>query len=574
MAEAASISVAFLGSGGAGVLTTGSLLLEAVCAAGWDGLLTRSVGPQIRGGEACAMVRLAARVVECHVRHFDLLIAVDWLNAGRFDSEIQLSARSIVISDPQGGAPPAFVAAAMPHRLDLPLKELGKTQPQWRANMLALGAACRLLRIDAAVLQRLIVKRFGERGAALVQANLDAVRAGAEALPEVESMPQLPAPRRRSGKRWLISGNEATGLGAVRGGVRFAAAYPITPATEILEWLAPNLARVGGTLLQAEDELASINMIIGASYGGAVSLTATAGPGLALMSEGIGLAVAAEIPLVVVDVMRGGPSTGIPTKSEQADLNIAVSGLHGDAPHVVVAPQSVADCLFTAQWATYLAETLQTPALVLSDQFIGQAQTAIDRPPDAELVGRRRRAENIQGPYKRYLLGGEQVSPMSIPGTPGGQYTADGLTHDERGTPTAAAAAHLQQLDKRRAKLEQFDYGTHWATLEGEGATAVLTWGSLTGAAREAIELCRAAGRKVRLIAPRLLAPVRPAAMRAALGGVARLLVVEQTHSAQFYRYLRAHYDLPADTQVLNRPGPLPINALDIHNALQAGVAA
>jgi 2-oxoglutarate ferredoxin oxidoreductase subunit alpha len=574
MAESASVSVAFLGSGGAGILTTGGMLLEAACGAGWDGLLTRSVGPQIRGGEACAMVRLAARPVECHAPHFDLLVAVDWLNANRFDTEIHVSGRSIIVCDPQGGEPPGFVTAAAPRFLELPMKDIAKAQPQWRANMLALGAAAKLLRIDAAVLNQLIVKRFGERGEAVVKSNLDAVRAGAEAVPEVETMPRLPAPRRGKSKRWLISGNEATGLGAVRGGVRFAAAYPITPASEILEWLAPNLAKVGGALLQAEDELASINMIVGASYGGAVSLTATAGPGLSLMIEGIGLAVAAEIPLVVVDVMRGGPSTGIPTKSEQGDLNIAVHGLHGDAPHVVVAPQSVADCLFTAQWATYLAETLQTPALVLSDQFLGQAQTAIDRPPDVDMIGKRRRAESIAAPYKRYLLGGDHISPMSVPGTPGGQYTADGLTHNERGTPTAAAAAHHQQLDKRQAKLDQFDYGAHWVTLEGEGETAVLTWGSLTGAAREAIGLCSAAGKPVRLIAPRLLAPVRTEAMRSVLAGVRKLLVVEQTHGAQFYRYLRAYYDLPADTQVLSRPGPLPINAVDIQNALVAGVAA
>jgi 2-oxoglutarate ferredoxin oxidoreductase subunit alpha len=190
------------------------------------------------------------------------------------------------------------------------------------------------------------------------------------------------------------------------------------------------------------------------------------------------------------------------------------------------------------------------------------------------MVGRRKRAENITGPYKRYLLGGDHVSPMAIPGTPGGQYTADGLTHNERGTPAANAIAHRQHLDKRQAKLDQFDYGAHWATLEGEGETAVLTWGSLTGAAREAIDLCRAAGQKVRLIAPRLLAPLRPKEMHAALAGISKLLIVEQTHSAQFYRYLRAHYDLPADTQVLARPGPLPINAVDIQNALVAGVAA
>jgi hypothetical protein len=164
--------------------------------------------------------------------------------------------------------------------------------------------------------------------------------------------------------------------------VRFVAAYPLTPATELLEWMSPALAEVGGTLVQAEDELASINMAIGGSYGGVPSLTATSGPGLSLMIEALGLAVTAEIPIVVVDVMRVGPSTGIPTKSEQGDLNIAVHGLHGDAPHLVLACNSVADCLGTTQWAVQLAEALQSPAIVLSDQFLGQARSVVDRPDD------------------------------------------------------------------------------------------------------------------------------------------------------------------------------------------------
>ena len=158
----------------------------------------------------------------------------------------------------------------------------------------------------------------------------------------------------------------------------------------------------------------------------------------------------AEIPVVVVDVMRGGPSTGIPTKSEQADLNIAVYGLHGDAPHLVPAPQSVGDCMFTTQWATYLAETLQAPVIILSDQFMGQSRAAIERPADVAFIGARTVATDIAGAYKRYAMAANDVSPMAIPGLRGGQYTADGLTHSERGTPTSAAADHLTQLDKRR----------------------------------------------------------------------------------------------------------------------------
>ena len=369
-------------------------------------------------------------------------------------------------------------------------------------------------------------------------------------------------------RRWLLSGNEATALGAIRGGVRFAAAYPITPATEVLEWLAPNLTKIGGALLQAEDELAAINMIIGSSYGGTPSLTATSGPGLSLMIEALGLATSAEIPLVVIDVMRGGPSTGIPTKSEQGDLNIAVYGLHGDAPHLVLAPQSVGDCLFTAQWATYLAESLQTPAIYLSDQFMGQSRAAIERPADVAFIGARSVAADIGGTYNRYALAANGVSPMALPGTRGGQYTAEGLTHTERGTPTSGAGDHLAQLDKRRDKLDTFNYGDHWASVEGTGDLAIVTWGSLTGAAREAAALAAADGIDVRLVAPRLLAPVRPEQMAAALDGVKRILVVEQTHGAQFHKYLRAHYDLPAPTRALHRPGPLPITAGEIYRAI------
>lgn len=571
MAEASSVSVAFVGSGGAGVLTTGAMLLEAACTAGWNGLLTRSVGPQIRGGEAAAMVRLAAHPLECHTDHFDLVIAVDWLNAHRFAAELPLNSRSLVLSDPLGGAVPDFVTAAGAWVTEIPLKQMSKASPEWRANMIALGAAAKLLRMPDDALPTAIAKRFGAKGAAIVSANVSAVEAGAKAVEAQAFEPRLPAPRAHTGKRWLITGNEAAALGALRGGVRFVAAYPITPASEILEWLAPNLPKVGGVLVQAEDELASISMIIGSSYGGTPALTATSGPGLALMIEAIGLATAAEVPIVVIDVMRGGPSTGIPTKSEQGDLNIAVYGLHGDAPHIVVAPQSVTDCLFTTQWATYLAEALQAPGLVLSDQFLGQTLAAIERPADIAFVGERLKAVEFATPYKRYALGGTGVSPMAIPGTRGGQYTADGLTHTERGIPTSTVADHRAQLDKRRDKLDQFNYGAHWATILGAGDVAVLTWGSLTGAAREAIAIARADGLEVKLIAPRLLSPPRPKEMAAALANIKRLLVVEQTHSAQFYRYLKAHYELPANTGVLHRAGPLPILPSEIHRALMTG---
>jgi 2-oxoglutarate ferredoxin oxidoreductase subunit alpha len=568
MSEVASLSVAIVGSGGAGALTAGNLLLEAASAAGWQGLLTRTVGPQIRGGEAAALLRLANHPVECLADRLDLMVGIDWANAQRFGAELDTGPHSLVVGDPQGGDPPPSVAASGARVVQVPMKEMAKDIPDGRPNMIALGIAGKLLGVGEAFLSTFIEKRLAGKGQAAIEASKAGIRAGFRAAAGIEFDLRLAAPKPTPARRWLASGNEAVGLGAIRGGIRFAAAYPITPATEVLEWLAPALAKTGGVLLQAEDELAAINMIIGASFGGTPSLTATSGPGLSLMIEALGLATASEIPLVVVDVMRGGPSTGIPTKSEQADLNIAVYGFHGDAPHLVLAPQSVADCLFTTQWAAYLAESLQAPAIVLSDQFVGQSLVAIERPADVAFIGQRLKAADGVTAYKRYALAAGGVSPMAVPGVRGGQYTADGLTHNERGTPTSGAKDHQVQLDKRARKLTEFVYGDHWSTLEGSGDLALVTWGSLTGAAREGIARAAADGIEVALIAPRLLLPVQPERFAAALKGKKRILVVEQSHGAQFHRYLRAHYDLPGEVRVLNRPGPLPIKAGEIHRAI------
>jgi 2-oxoglutarate ferredoxin oxidoreductase subunit alpha len=562
-----SMGVAVVGSGGAGALTAGNLLLEAASAAGWQGLLSRAIGPQIRGGEAAALLRLAPDPVACMPDRYDLLIGIDWLNADRFGTEIAVGPGSLVISDPRGGdLPPAAVGARI---VEIPIKDMAKAIEDGRPNMIALGIAGRLLGLGTELLCALIAKRLADKGEATIAASRAGIEAGFAAAAGVD-FDRLAPPLPVSGRRWLLSGNEAAALGAIRGGVRFAAAYPITPATDILEWLAPNLVKMGGVLLQAEDELAAINMIIGASFGGTPALTATSGPGLSLMIEALGLATAAEIPIVVIDVMRGGPSTGIPTKSEQADLNIAVYGLHGDAPHLVSAPQSVGDCLFTTQWSTYLAEALQTPAIVLSDQLIGQARAAIERPAEFAFIGQRLKAADIAGAYRRYAPAANGVSPMALPGTRGGQYTAEGLTHTYRGTPTSSEADHRIQLDKRRDKLERFHYGDHWATIEGSGELAVITWGSLAGPVREAIGRVARDGIEATLVAPRLLSPAQPERFAAALAGKTRALVVEQSHGAQFYRYLRAHYDLPGAVKVLSRPGPLPIGPDEIHRAIVA----
>lgn len=556
-----SLSIALTGSGGAGVITAGSMLLEAAAKAGCYGQFARSAGPQIRGGEAAAMVRLANGPVDGPGDVFDILVAIDWHNIDRFAVELPLSEHSLVVADPAQGEVPDVIAASGAHIVELPMKDMAKAIAKGRPNMIALGAIAGLIGLPEAVAEEVMGRALKKRGEEALAASRAAFAAGAEAARAIAfDGPDLWAECQEL-ERWIISGNEAAGLGAMRGGIRFVAAYPITPATDLLEWMAPNLQRLGGALVQAEDELASINMIIGASYGGTPALTATSGPGLALMSESLGLAVASEVPVVVVDVMRGGPSTGIPTKSEQSDLNIALFGLHGDAPHLVLAPTSVGDCVFTTQWAASLAEALQSPAIVLSDQLLGQTRAIIDRPADIAFVSQRVTAGAGADEFQRYALASGGVSPMAIPGTAGGQYTADGLEHDEYGLPSSRAGDHVAQLDKRAAKLSGFDYGNHWAEIEGDGNLAVITWGSSAGAVREALARLRARGRDLRLIAPRLLAPAEPARWAEALDGVDRVLVVELNHSAQFYRYLKGHCDPPCRLDAYHRPGPLPLRA-------------
>jgi 2-oxoglutarate ferredoxin oxidoreductase subunit alpha len=270
----------------------------------------------------------------------------------------------------------------------------------------------------------------------------------------------------------------------------------------------------------------------------------------------------------VVDVMRVGPSTGIPTKSEQGDLNIALYGMHGDAPHVVVAPNSVADCMRTTQWAVHLAEALQTPAIVLSDQFLGQTRAVIDRPADVAATPGRVVAEPGAPGYRRYAVTPSGVSPMAIPGTAGVTYTADGLEHGERGTPSSQGSDHLAQLDKRQRKLELADYGTHWADVEGDGGLAVITFGSCTQAVREALAQARKDGLAARLVSMRLLSPAQPARLAAALAGVRKALVIEQNHSGQLHRYLRAEFDLPCPLESLRSPGALQFTPAAIRDHL------
>jgi 2-oxoglutarate ferredoxin oxidoreductase subunit alpha len=561
------LSLVFAGSGGSGAMTAGALFLQAAASAGYYGLMTQLFGAQVRGGESAALVQISTKPVEAQPDHYDVFFALDWKKIDQFAPEIPLSENSLVVADPNAGPVPASITKAKPKIRTLSYDDPDETRLErglhgTHVNVVAAAIAAGAAGISLEHAGTAANKLFRKKDSEVVAANQRAIAKGFAKAATLESA--LTMDRAAPGKRWLITGNQAVAFGALRGGVRFVGCYPITPATDLVEWLAPRIRDLGGNLVLAEDELASINMVLGASYAGTPAMTVTAGPGLALMTEAIGLAVAAEIPALIVDVMRAGPSTGIASKTEQSDLNIAIYGGHGDAPRIVLAPVSVADCLSAAEWAVYLAEALQTPVLLLSDQMFGQAQAAIPAPGSRPPVSKRRTNGGIApANFKRYAIGPDPVTPMPLPGAKGYEWVAEGLTHNEAGLPVSGAAAHSAQINKRAKKISQFDPGPLWGEVYGDGDTAIITFGSSVAPAREAAIRLAKTGRPTRVVALRVISPV-PRALAGALKGAKRVAVLEQNQSGQLFHHLLANRAIPTTAESIARSGPLPFRPGEI----------
>ncbi len=563
----ASISVVFAGSGGAGAMTAGAILLNAAARCGYYGVMTQLFGAQVRGGESAALIQLSIDPVDAQPDTYDVFVALDWEKIEQFAPEIPLNENSIVFAAKDGGKAAPSVVKSRARISEMEMTDPGMTLLERalrgkRVNIFAAGLIGALVGLNEGSLWEALNETLGHKKPDVVAGNKKALAAGIHmAKQQQENFRLAPA---RQDKRWLITGNQAIALGTLRGGVRFVGCYPITPATDLVEWLAPVLQKLGGKLVLGEDELASINMVLGASFGGVPAMTVTSGPGLSLMVETIGLAVAAEVPVVLINVMRGGPSTGIPSKTEQSDVNLAVYGGHGDAPRIVIAPMSVADCIFTGEWAVYIAEAYQTPVIVLSDQLLGQAQQVIDLGAERPKPAQRRTDGGDPKLFKRYALGADPISPMTLPGTPDFVWVGDGLTHNEMGVPVSSASAHAAQMQKRARKITQFNPGKFWGEVWGEGETAIVTFGSSIAPAREAAKRLAAEGHSVRVIGLRVISPLPAEALKEALKGVRRIFVLEQNLGAQLYHYLLGAKGVPLDAESIARTGPLPFRPAEI----------
>ncbi len=573
------LTIGVVGSGGDGVVTAGEILAGGAAREGVHCLMISAFGPQIRGGETSCSVRLRSDgPVHAQGDTVDVLAALSWDDFRRFRAEIEVRRGGVVLSDAddpvlEGDEPITGRDGLTFFRVPFARIAKDAAGTALSKNMVMLGVLAQLFGLPAAAMRGVIEKRYA-RKQNVRDANLKGFDAGiGHARGMAGTSPVSPFTFEGGRPLLLLSGNEAVSLGALYAGCRFFAGYPITPSTEILQFLSEWLPVYGGKFVQAEDELAALGMVIGASLAGSKAMTATSGPGLSLMSEMMGLAGMSEVPAVIVDVQRGGPATGIPTKSEQSDLLHAVFGGHGDLPRVVVAATDVADCYSATVNAFNIAEEFQLPVVLLTDQFVGQRKEATGTLPlDLPVADRLLPTEDqLAEGFRRYEDTPSGVSPMSVIGMKGGQYQTAGIEHDELGHPTSMFVLHEQMNAKRFRKLAGVAARHREALTIGpeRAKVGVVAWGSSYGAVRDALAAAEREGIGARAFIPRLLAPFPRDAFAAFLESVERLVVVELSYGAQFDTYLRTIHPLPPDRTVLSRSGGAHLRLSEVLGAVR-----
>ncbi len=562
------------GEAGEGPTTIGDFLARSAARSGYSVYTYQTFPAEIRGGHAYLQTRIAEQVTLSYGNRPDILLALNEDAFNRWSGLVP--AGGMVMYDSSRFHVPAglpFQAIGVPGE-NLAVSEVGNKIAQ---NVVMFGALAGLVHLDPAVAETLIRDRWSAKGSDVVASNLKAFGIGMRLIHGQNTAYSAPTltPREDGVARLILTGTQAMCLGAVAAGVRYFGGYPITPATQIMEWLGRHLPAFGGTVMQMEDEIAAIGSVLGASAGGVKAMTSTSGPGLSLMVELLGLASMAEVPVVVVDVPRAGPSTGMATKTAQGDLNLALYGAHGDAPRVVMAVTSVEDSFYTTIRAFNLAERLQAPVILLSDQALITRISSVPRLDPARVPVENRLAftREEEEPFRRFRMTDSGVSPVSLPGTPGGMFTATGLEHDERGNPSAEPANRVQMQEKRGRKMAlalqgEDDLVRWWG--DPEGTVGVLGWGSTEGVIREAVDMARANGHRVIALHPRLLQPLPMDHVRRLLSRCRRVLVPENNHTGQFAHYLRSQCQGEWDGQFVqwNKDDGTPFSPQEVYDGI------
>ena len=415
----------------------------------------------------------------------------------------------------------------------LTIEAIGGTAKDKGKNIFSLGLIARMFDLNVPKLEALVSERFTGKDPSIVKNALTAFHAGyGYTLGNVMDTFKFLDSQKRSGAQVVMNGNEAIAFGLIAAGVRFGAGYPITPWSDIMEILRRELPKYGGSFIQTEDEIAAISMALGASYAGKLAITGSSGPGISLKSEAIGWAINAEVPLIICNIQRGGPSTGMPTNIEQSDLFIACYGSHGDAPRVVLAPANVEDCFYIAIEAATIANKYNVPVFILSDQAIATRIEAFPEPNLEKICQDLSPDLTAVADHKPYDLSTpDSTVKRVVPGTPilSGKYPiATGLEHDELGHPTGSPKLHMAMTAKRRKKLQALAATLPTPKVYGppEGNILLVGWGSTEGTIREAVDRARAAGDSISGLTMRHMNPF-PNGLENIFSGFHHVFVVE-----------------------------------------------
>ncbi|TCJ05909.1 2-oxoacid:acceptor oxidoreductase subunit alpha [Cytobacillus praedii] len=535
------------GQQGEGIESTGEIFAIALNRLGYYLYGYRHFSSRIKGGHTNNKIRVSTTQVRSISDDLDILVAFDQETIDLNYKE--LHEKGVIIADAKfNPIKPEDTKASM---FAVPFTELAtELGTSLMKNMVAVGATCAVLNLDINVFKEVVQEIFGRKGQQVVEKNMEAIKSGFDNMQEhLGSNAELMELEKADGKkRMFMIGNDAIALGALAGGCRFMAAYPITPASDIMEYLIKKLPPVGGAVIQTEDEIAAVTMTIGANYGGVRALTASSGPGLSLKMEAIGLSGITETPLVIVDTQRGGPSTGLPTKQEQSDLMAMIYGTHGEIPKIVMAPSTVQEAFYDTAEAFNLAEEYQCPVIVLSDLQLSLGKQTVE-PLDYSKVEIRRgklvteelpEIEN-KGYFKRYEVTEDGVSPRTVPGMKNGIHHVTGVEHDEQGKPSESALNRNAQMDKRFRKIEniKFDTPVYKNAPHEEADLLIVGFNSTRGAIEEAMGRLEKDGLKVNHAHIRLIYPFPSDELLPLVNSAKKIVVVENNATGQLANMMK-----------------------------------
>ena len=552
--------VRFAGEGGQGVVTSAEGLAQAATQVGYHALTYATFPSQILGGPTWTQARISDEPVLSSGDYVDVLVAFNREAYETHSGEVKEDGVIIYNSDD-------FQLDGDDRSFGLPIEELARSTGNTRAaNMVVIGALAHLVDMPQGYLDEFVEKRFrrGREGDdEIIQSNIKAMNLGRTHTSESGfTLGKLVDPKMPEYQQIMVKGNEALALGARAAGLEFYIGYPISPATTILVWMEHNLIGDGKFAYQVSSEIESITGLLGAGFAGKKAMTATAGPGFSLMSEGLGLAWMAEIPLVVVDVQRGGPATGLPTKTEQSDLMACMYPAHGDVKMPVIAVGTVEEAFFGAIKALNWAERYQGPVILMTEMSLAERVQNIQKPDLTQVHVEQRQTYQGNNGYNRYS--GYELSPMPIPGNPG-SYVANGSEHDEMGDTTHLPSRHIQMTERRFSKLkllEEDDYESD----NMQESIALLPWGGSKGPSLEAYNALRQKGIPLAWYYTMFLNPLPPKLL-AELKQKRLVIDPELNHQGQFSGILRAE---GVNAQSITQYTGLPFKVSDLIDQITA----